>query len=110
MRKITHRQLEVLQAVDAFRREEGLPPTVRELMDEFGVTYTAIYDHLKPLKKRGLVTGDFRLARTLRLTPAGKAALRNGGRLFEFLPVERCAQCWRVHVQKSGNCQSEVRP
>lgn len=106
---LTEVQRATLEAVDAFR-QRGAGPSIRELEELFGITFNAVRDRLRGLQKKRLLDWNHHQHRALWLTPAGKAAFRNGGRLFTFLPVGKCPQCSRVHVQNSGNCQSEVRP
>src|SRR3977135_487442 len=50
----TERQLEVLRAIDRSIREEGYPPTLRELCGQLGVLSTnAVASIIEPLIKKG---------------------------------------------------------
>ncbi len=68
----TKRQLDVLRVIN----DRRLPPTIREIGDELGVTVFAIVGHLGALTKRGLLEPrPERQTRGLFLTAAGKKAL-----------------------------------
>ena len=73
----TPRQLQVLRAIDAGRKSNGHPPTIRELGDQLGIRSTnAVADHLRALAKKGLATWSAAKGRTLNVTPSGRAWLR----------------------------------
>lgn len=68
----TLRQLEVLRTIDARRRQQGHPPTIRELADALAIRSTnAVADHLRALRRRGLVEWQAGKGRTLALTRLG---------------------------------------
>jgi repressor LexA len=55
--RLTARQEQVLEAVRRYQDENGFPPTVRELADQFGHASTAgIYKILKLLQEKGYLT------------------------------------------------------
>lgn len=75
---ITERQRQVLRLIAEFIAEKGFAPTNRELAKRLGLgesSVTAISDHLRHLQAGGFVTREMHVARTLRLTDAGRAAL-----------------------------------
>jgi repressor LexA len=53
MKPLTERQRLVLSFVEDFCRQQGYPPTVREVAAHFGVQPRAAVDHLAALKKKG---------------------------------------------------------
>jgi repressor LexA len=56
MKEATDRQLEVLEYMRTYQRTNGMPPTVREIADAFGVASTnAIMCTLRALERKGLV-------------------------------------------------------
>ena len=55
---LTARQSDVLDYLRAFARDNGYPPTVREIGARFGITPNATRGHLKALERKG------RIART----------------------------------------------
>lgn len=66
------RQLAVLRLIFDGRRQHGHPPTIRELGDALGVRSTnAVADHLRALRKKGLVFWQPTKGRTLAVTAAG---------------------------------------
>ena len=80
MRELTARQRDVLNFIRAFTARHGVPPTVREIGDEFKVTPRASFDHLRALERKGMLqrrAGPGRTARALTLSEAagGRAAI-----------------------------------
>lgn len=74
---VTERQREVLQVIRAYTAVHGYPPGFRDLAEELAVTSTnGISDHLNALERKGLVVRDWRIARSIRLTPAGQRVLQ----------------------------------
>ncbi len=67
-RGLTDRQRQVLNFIASFMRDEGYPPTLAEICQEFHLASTnAANDHLAALEKKGYVKRTSG-ARTLRLT------------------------------------------
>ena len=80
MRELTARQRDVLNFIRAFTARHSVPPTVREIGDEFKVTPRASFDHLRALERKGMLqrrAGPGRTARALTLSEAagGRAAI-----------------------------------
>lgn len=80
MRDLTARQRDVLNFIRAFSARHGVPPTVREIGEQFKVTPRASFDHLRALERKGMLqrrTGPGRTARALTLSEAagGRAAI-----------------------------------
>lgn len=72
----TERQRAVLRLIEAGRRENGYPPTIRELADQLKVTSTqAVACHLGSLKRKGFVDWAEGKGRTLSVTKRGRAWL-----------------------------------
>ena len=62
---LTQKQASILAFLMACR----MPPTIRELMDQFGIkSPNGVRGHLLAMRKNGLVTWQERSARTLRAT------------------------------------------
>lgn len=53
MRELTARQQDVLEFMRRFFALHGLPPTVREIGEHFGITPRAAFDHLHALERKG---------------------------------------------------------
>jgi len=59
MKDLTPRQQEVFDWIRAFIRDNGMPPTVREIGRAFGIKSSSVFDLLKALEKKGcLRRGD----------------------------------------------------
>ena len=53
--RLTDRQREVFEFIQAFSEEHGVPPTVREIGGRFHVTPSAAFDHLRALERKGFL-------------------------------------------------------
>ncbi|MBP8128216.1 MAG: transcriptional repressor LexA [Candidatus Hydrogenedentes bacterium] len=72
---LTKRQRNVLEFVIECVRDHGLPPTMSEICDEFGLTSTnAARDHLVALEKKGYLERSSK-ARGIRVTEQAAAGL-----------------------------------
>ncbi len=73
---MTERQIEVLRFIEKKHRKEGLPPTIREICEQFhwASTNTAA-GHLESLEKQGALQERKGRTRWLLLTPKGQRAL-----------------------------------
>ncbi len=67
MEDLTPRQAEVLEFIREFYREQGMPPTVRELGDHFGIASSSMFDHLSALQRKGFLKRGSRKSRHLEL-------------------------------------------
>jgi repressor LexA len=67
MRNLTTRQRETLDFIRAFLDENGFPPTVREVAEQFGISVKGSYDHMKALEKKGFLQGHLGRSRAIRL-------------------------------------------
>ncbi len=83
MRELTARQRDVLNFMRAFTARHGVPPTVREIGEKFGVTPRAAFDHLRALERKGMLQrrAGGRTARALTLSDAA------GGRAGAGVPI-----------------------
>jgi SOS-response transcriptional repressor LexA len=71
----TERQLAILEIIKQFTKERGFSPTLRELAEITGIkSSNGVEDHLKRLRKRGLVTWEKYKSRTLRVVDLEEAA------------------------------------
>lgn len=70
----TARQLQVLAFIYEYRREKDRAPTARELSDHFDWSGpSAAFDYFDRLETKGCITREPGLARTVSITPRGKA-------------------------------------
>ncbi len=68
--KPTKRQADVIRMIRAFIKKRGYAPTVREIGAVLEITSGAVQGHIDALAKKGLVSRDPGLARSLRLNGA----------------------------------------
>ena len=80
MDTLTQRQRAVLNCVERFIRDHGLPPTVREIGDAFGISPAGAHGHLRALERKGRLRRGKLGARSLEMAGAvpvsGDSALR----------------------------------
>jgi len=65
MKELTPRQRETLVWVKAFIRDHGMPPTVREIGDAFGIRSSSVFHLLKELERKGYIERGDMGARSL---------------------------------------------
>ncbi len=65
MKEITNRQKEVLDFISSFIKENGFPPTVREIGLHFGISLRAVQDHIAALQKKGFLSQSQKRARSI---------------------------------------------
>lgn len=59
--ELSPRQRQTFDAIKKHIREEGLPPTIREIMTRLGIAYPrGVQRHLEGLEKKGYITRDSR--------------------------------------------------
>ena len=67
MEQTTDRQKRILEVIREFTREQGYPPSVREIGERVGLSSSStIHAHLKTLERRGLISRDPTKPRALR--------------------------------------------
>lgn len=85
MEKLTERQKEILNFLKSYVKDNGYPPTMREIGEHFGFTWLGARGHLKalekksfikinPFKARGLEVMGLRRMEGLELPVAGKVS------------------------------------
>ncbi len=65
MKEITQRQREVLNFISDFIKENGFPPTVREIGLNFNISLRAVQDHIAALQKKGFLSQSQKRARSI---------------------------------------------
>lgn len=65
MKEITQRQTEVLNFISSFIKENGFPPTVREIGLNFNISLRAVQDHIAALQKKGYLSQSQKRARSI---------------------------------------------
>lgn len=76
MRKMSKRQQRILQFLEDFIRNNGFPPSIREIQKELDLSSTSVVDYnLEALQKRGLIQRQRRSSRSITLTGRGNDVL-----------------------------------
>jgi len=80
MRKLTQRQLEVLQAIGEFWAEHHYSPSIRDLQKALQIGSTnGVTDHLYALERKGMLTRAPGRSRSIVLTTKGSRELSEVG-------------------------------
>ena len=66
-KEMTERQEEIFSFIKNRIRDTGIPPTVREIGDSFGITVKGAYDHLKAIEKKGFLRCEQNKSRSIEL-------------------------------------------
>ncbi|HKH47326.1 MAG TPA: transcriptional repressor LexA [Thermoanaerobaculia bacterium] len=104
MTYLTERQKEILEFIQAYRRERGIAPTHREICERFGFSsYGTAYKHLKLLQEKGFLRRDWNQKRGIELLRAipggeGENELPFYGRIAAGRPIEAISGGERVAV------------
>jgi repressor LexA len=81
-KKLTSRQMEILNFISEHIDKEGFPPTRNELCAQFGyASPNAAESHLRALARKGVIQLERGRSRGITLTSLSRASLPAGGRL-----------------------------
>ncbi|KPJ85637.1 hypothetical protein AMJ57_02390 [Parcubacteria bacterium SG8_24] len=70
MEKLTKRQTRILDYIVAFVRDNGFPPSYREIGERFGISSTAtVHEHIKNLERKGALRHDATARRSIDVAP-----------------------------------------
>lgn len=76
MKKLSNKQLNILQCIYDIIQDQGYPPTVREIGAHVGLASTStVHGHLSRLEEAGYLTRDASKTRAIELTPLATQAL-----------------------------------
>lgn len=68
MEELTKRQRQILDLIQQRQHDAGAPPSFQEIADHFGFrSLTTVADHIRLLRQKGVLTGESRRARSLRV-------------------------------------------
>jgi repressor LexA len=84
--RLTPRQLQLLQAIAAFRASRCYSPTIGELAAQLGISRTTAFEHIEELREKNLLSGSSHRSRCLK--PTSKAQ-----KLLNRLPDGDTLQC-----------------
>lgn len=62
---LTDKQQKIYDFIREKISENGFPPTVREIGDQFGITVKGAYDHLKAIEKKGFIKTEQNKSRAI---------------------------------------------
>lgn len=65
--ELTERQREVFNFIQAFIKERGYPPSIREIGEYFHIYPRAVFDHLKALERKGYLKREGSMSRGIGL-------------------------------------------
>ncbi len=68
--KLTKRQAEILEYIVSYIRENGYPPSYREVGEHLGISSTAtVHEHIKNLETKGFLNTDGTAGRAIEVDP-----------------------------------------
>lgn len=70
MRELTEKQEQILKYITKVIKEKALPPTVREVAENFNITPKGAYDHIKAIEKKGFIKTHKNQSRAIELVRA----------------------------------------
>jgi len=86
--ELTARQREIFDFIQAFIKERGYPPSVREIGGHFSIYPRAAFDHLRALEKKGYLKRQNSMSRGLEVLVFEEDRLRKESRpLIRDIPV-----------------------
>lgn len=66
--ELTERQADILNWIALHAQQNGYPPTMREIGDQFGISsLNGVRDHLKALQRKGYIDRDAGKSRTIQI-------------------------------------------
>src|SRR5438477_11548230 len=85
---LSPRQQQTYDVIKAYMADQGLPPTIREIMAKLKVAYPyGVQRHLEALEKKGYISRDPRASRGIRLTEKLKQAASDLSDQIARIPV-----------------------
>jgi repressor LexA len=78
---LTDKQQAIYEYIRSRIHDTGIPPTVREIGDQFGITVKGAYDHLKAIEKKGFIKCESNKSRSIELL------VDKEGRVPQTVPV-----------------------
>jgi len=72
MKKLTKKQLEVLDYIAKYTRTENRPPTIQEIADKFDIKSSTAFSHITALIRKNKLTKDRMSPRSIKLVKKDK--------------------------------------
>ena len=67
MKKLTHRQREILDFIKYYFQTHHFPPTIREVAKKFEISVKGSYDHIKALEKKAYIKCNLNQSRAIEI-------------------------------------------
>jgi len=80
--ELTSRQREIFSFIQAFIKERGYPPSIREIGKHFHIYPRAVFDHLKALERKGYLKRRSSMSRGLEILVFEEDRFRKESRLL----------------------------
>ncbi len=106
MKELTRRQKEVLDFIDKFTIRHGYPPSVRDIANGFNLVSAAgVHKHINALVKKGSLTKEDYLSRSLRVVKSAAGAQARPSTMPVELPLVGFVAAGRPieAIQQSGD-------
>lgn len=96
-RKLSDRQQQILDYIQAYVEDRGYPPSIREIGDRVGISSTSVVDYnLRALERDGLIRRDREVSRGLEVVGGSRSAplaipparVMIMGRIAAGMPIE----------------------
>ena len=65
MRTLTERQIEILNYIDGYIKQNGYSPSVRDIAGHFKISAMGAHDHILALEKKGVIKSHHKKPRTI---------------------------------------------
>ncbi|MDP7033803.1 MAG: transcriptional repressor LexA [Planctomycetota bacterium] len=89
---LTDKQLAIFNFIKEYRAEHSYSPTLDEIAKEFGVTKVTIYEHVRALEKKGIITRSKYQTRSIEIPAESSLAIPFSGYIHAGLPLEAIEQ------------------
>jgi len=87
MKELTDKQIQILTYIEQYIQNQGYPPTIREIGDEFSITAKGAYDHLKAIEKKGFIKCEKNRSRAIELLKTADGSIQPGAGEVQNVPL-----------------------
>ena len=87
MKDLTEKQLAILQYIELYIKQQGYPPTIREIGEKFQITAKGAYDHLKAIEKKGYIKSEKNRSRAIELLKTSTGGAPIAGEQIVSIPL-----------------------
>ncbi|MFH0963684.1 MAG: transcriptional repressor LexA [Planctomycetota bacterium] len=99
---LTPKQLEVLEEIRDYIRENGYAPTLQELSNTLSVSTVTVFEHVKALERKGALRREKHKTRAIELAEPGNSSrrLQLMGHIAAGHPIESTAQPESIDISE----------